>query len=79
MKFIWPDSSRAELRAIDREAAIRILHELTQYAESGDGDVKALAGEWHGYFRLRVGDYRIIFAISQDEITIVRIRHRSEA
>ena len=79
MKFIWPDSSRAELRTIDREAAIRILHGLTQYAESGDGDVKALAGQWQGYFRLRVGDYRIIFAISPDEITIVRVRHRSEA
>ena len=71
MRFIWPESARAELRAIDRESAIRIL--------SGDGDVKALAGEWQGYFRLRVGDYRIIFAISSDEITIARVRHRSEA
>ena len=44
MKFIWPESSRAELRAIDREAAIRILHALTQYGESGGGDLKALAG-----------------------------------
>lgn len=79
MKFIWPESSRAELRAIDREAAIRILHALTQYGESGGGDLKALAGQWQGYFRLRVGDYRMVFAISPDEITIVRVRHRSEA
>ena len=60
MKFIWPDSARADLRAIDREMAIRILHGLTEYGESGKGDLKALAGQWQGYFRLRMGDYRII-------------------
>ena len=79
MRFIWPESARAELRAIDREAAIRILHVLTQYGEAGEGDVKALSGQWQGYFRLRVGDYRVIFAISPAEITILRVRHRSEA
>ena len=79
MKFVWPESSRAELRAIDREAAVRILLALTQYGESGGGDVKALGGQWQGHFRLRVGDYRAIFAISPDEITIIRVRHRSEA
>ena len=50
MKFIWPESARAELRAIDREIAIRILHALTEYRESGAGDVKALAGEWRATF-----------------------------
>jgi mRNA-degrading endonuclease RelE of RelBE toxin-antitoxin system len=78
MKFIWPESARAELRAVDRDAAGRILRALTQYGESGAGDVKALTGQWQSYYRLRVADYRIIFAISPDEITVVRVRHRSE-
>ena len=60
MKFIWPDSARAELRAIDREAAVRILRALTLYARTGEGDLKALSGRWEGYFRLRVGEYRVI-------------------
>ena len=79
MKFIWPDSARSELRAIDRETAVRILHGLTEYFESGKGDLKGLAGEWQGYFRLRIGDYRIVMAIAPDEITIIRVRHRSES
>ncbi len=78
MKFIWPDSAKAELRAIDRESAIRILKALTEYGESGIGDVKALAGAWQGHFRIRIGDYRAIFTITPNEITIVRTRHRSE-
>ncbi len=53
MKFIWPESTRTELRRIDREMAMRILLGLTKYGDSGEGDVKALAGDWLGYFRVR--------------------------
>ena len=35
------------------------------------GDLKALAGQWQ--------EYRGIFAIAPEEITIMRVRHRSEA
>ena len=78
MKFVWPESARTELRAIDRHAAIRILEALTRYAESGAGDVKALTGEWQGFSRLRIGDYRVIFAATPEMITVSRVRHRSE-
>jgi hypothetical protein len=40
MKFIWPESARAELRGIDRETTMRILLGLTSYGDSGEGDVK---------------------------------------
>jgi len=44
--------------AVDGEIAMRILVAPTRYGESGEGDIKALSGEWDGYFRLRVGDFR---------------------
>jgi mRNA-degrading endonuclease RelE of RelBE toxin-antitoxin system len=78
MRFLWPDSARAELRAIDRDTAVRILHGLTEYFESGRGDIKGLTGEWQGCFRLRMGDYRVIVGIAPDEITVLRVRHRSD-
>lgn len=78
MNFIWPESARSELRALDRENAMRILLALTRYAESGEGDLKALSGEWEGYCRLRVGDFRVIFRPAPEEIAIVRVRHRSD-
>ena len=79
MKFTWPESARDELRAIERQTALRILHALTEYGDSGSGDVRTLTGEWQRHFRLRVGDYRVIFTILKDEITVMRVRHRSEA
>ena len=38
--------------------------------------VKKLQGD-DGY-RIRVGDYRVIFSVVPDKITIIRVRHRSE-
>jgi mRNA interferase RelE/StbE len=79
VKFTWPESARDELRAIERQTALRILHALTEYGESGAGDVRTLTGEWQGHFRPRVGDYRVIFTFLKDEIMVMRVRHRSEA
>jgi mRNA-degrading endonuclease RelE of RelBE toxin-antitoxin system len=79
VNFVWPKSARAELRAIDREVALRMLEALTAYGVSGRGDIKALAGQWQGCFRLRVSDYRVLFTIAPDEITILRVANRSEA
>ena len=33
------------------------MHALTRFAETGEGNVKALEGQWQGTSRLRVGDY----------------------
>ena len=35
---------------------------------------KALSGEWHGYWRYRVGDYRIIAQIKDEKIIIVVVK-----
>ncbi len=78
MKFIWPESARSELRGVDRESAMRIPLALTRYGEAGEGDIKALSGDWDGYYRLRVGDFRVIFTIASEGIVIARIRHRSD-
>jgi mRNA interferase RelE/StbE len=42
------------------------------------GDVKQLTNLSPEY-RLRVGDYRILFEIEAEEIVIYRIKHRSKA
>jgi mRNA-degrading endonuclease RelE of RelBE toxin-antitoxin system len=78
MKFVWPESARSELRAVDQETALRILRALGRYGELGEGDIRALSGERDGYFRLRVGDFRVIFEVGAEEIVILRVRHRSD-
>ena len=44
-------------------------------------DIKRLRGSLAGYFRYRVGDWRVVYEINEDEriVTILLIVHRSKA
>jgi mRNA-degrading endonuclease RelE of RelBE toxin-antitoxin system len=79
IKVIWSPEARSDLRAIDREIAIQILHCVDRYLSSRSGDVKKLKPPEVG-FRLRWGDYRVFFDHT-DELTIeiTGVRHRREA
>jgi mRNA interferase RelE/StbE len=61
-----------------RRAATRaqIDHKLTAFAETGAGDVKALKGV--AGMRLRSGDWRVLFTIKGDVITIHAVGHRRD-
>lgn len=75
----WSPEARADLRAIDRESAVRILRAIDGYLSSGAGDVKKLQPPRHE-FRLRVGNYRVLF-LPKEELTIevLRVLHRKDA
>jgi mRNA-degrading endonuclease RelE of RelBE toxin-antitoxin system len=64
-RFIWTERAKEQLRAIDREQALEILHALTDYAASGKGLIKKLKGI--GDLRLRVGDYRVRFEVVEED------------
>ncbi|MCC6536573.1 MAG: type II toxin-antitoxin system RelE/ParE family toxin [Bryobacterales bacterium] len=78
MRFPFTTEARLQLRSIDRTTALRILDTIARYGESGAGDVAPLHGEWHGCFRLRCGDHRVIFRPIQDGLEILAVGHRSE-
>jgi mRNA-degrading endonuclease RelE of RelBE toxin-antitoxin system len=78
-KVIWNDPAQAQLRAIDRETALHILHALARYLETGEGDVKRLQNIEPPEFRLRVGDYRVRFHDQGDTLRITAVKHRREA
>ena len=76
---IWSPEARAELRAIDRDTALDILHCIDRYLASRAGDVKKLRPPLTG-FRLRCGDYRVFFDhVDESTIAITSVRHRREA
>ena len=68
----------AEIRAIDKRNAMKILEAVHGYAATGTGDVKPLSGEFDGLLRLRVGNYRVLFDGTTDTITIHRVGERGK-
>ena len=76
---IWSPEARADLRAIDRETALQILHCVDRYLASRNGDVKKLKLPLVG-FRLRCGDYRVFFELKDEStVEITGVRNRREA
>ncbi len=81
--FRWRERAVRQLRAIPQTAALTILRALTPLGDDPrrpDADIKKLAGYTDRY-RLRVGDYRVIYEIVDEQliILIVGVGHRREA
>jgi mRNA interferase RelE/StbE len=69
-------SARRDLRKLPNSVSDQIKAKLRRYAETGVGDTKALVGD--AGIRLRVGDYRVIFTETANEIKVRAVRHRRE-
>ncbi len=78
-KIEWSDEARADVRGLDRATAMRIFDGVLHCARTGGGDLIPLHGELAGYFRLRIGDYRVLMALEEGTMRIFGVRHRREA
>jgi mRNA-degrading endonuclease RelE of RelBE toxin-antitoxin system len=78
-KIGWTEQAKADVRGIDREIAIDLLHRLARFLSNEEGDVKRLADIDPPEFRLRLGDYRLRFYDHGDWIEILRVRNRKDA
>ena len=72
-----------ELRKLDRTVTARIIRTLEERIAPLDDPRtlgSTLVGEHAGYWRWRIGDYRVIARIEDERITIlvVRVAHRRE-
>lgn len=81
--FRWRERAVRQLRAIPQPAALTILRALTPLGDDPrrqDADIKRMAGHADRY-RLRVGDYRVIYEIADEQliILVVGVGHRREA
>ena len=76
--IFYKASVEKDLRKLDKPTADRLLHRLEQALASHPNAGEPLAGEFHGLFKYRVGDYRVVYAKIPDGVLVVRIRHRRE-
>ena len=64
----WLDDAKADVRALDRPTAMRLFEGILHFARTGSGDVKTLHDDMAGAFRLRLGDYRVLFTLEQRSV-----------
>jgi mRNA interferase RelE/StbE len=67
------------LERMDPSIRSRLREALERYASTGHGDVRPLHGEFRGLYRLRVGKWRVIFALEGELIRVISIDNRGQA
>ena len=67
-----------DLESLPAEVQSRVLTEIELMQNNLTGDVKRLTNYTPEY-RLRVGDYRVLFEIEEDILVIYRVKHRKDA
>jgi mRNA interferase RelE/StbE len=71
-KIEYTTAARKQLKKLPREISVRIIHGIEQLHENPRPEsVKKLTG-FKDYYRLRIGDYRVVYSI-QDNILMVLI------
>ena len=67
-----------DLKTLPKPEAGRIVDKLRGLEESLTGDIKKLTNTSPGY-RLRVGNYRVLFEMEGRNIIVYRVKHRRES
>ena len=78
-KIEYKASVANDLEQLEPSLARQILTKIERALRSEGRSGKPLAGEFAGLYRLRVKDYRVIYARTTDGHLVLRIAHRSEA
>ncbi len=83
-------AANKELSKLDHQARLFIVKSLSLFIDAYDpgyeteliqrSKIKKLKGEWQGFYRLRLRNYRVIYEKIDDQliIHIIRIAHRKK-
>jgi mRNA interferase RelE/StbE len=76
MEIVFTAAATRQWLDLSVDVRQRLDRKLKAYARAGQGDVKHLKGRVGS--RLRAGDWRIIFYVAGDAITVTAVGHRRE-
>ncbi len=76
-EIIWSESAIRQLKKLDRPVARRIFNKVGDLRHDPQRYVQKLVNS--PYYRLRVGDYRVILDIKKEalRILVLKVGHRS--
>ncbi len=72
--IIFSETASKQFFDLEKTMQVRITKVLERIRMHPENYLKRLAGQ--PYYRLRVGDYRIIFALDSKNLLVIKIGHR---
>ena len=74
----YKSSVKRDLKKLSKAEARRILDQLERDLSRQPGKYPALKGEFAGLRKYRVGNYRVIFAVLDKDVLVLRIGDRKD-
>lgn len=76
--LVYTRTAVKDIQRLDNVARKRIKIKLESLAKNPKSSAKKLINSSIGQYRFRVGNYRIVFDISGENLVILRVGHRRE-
>ena len=78
-KAEWTDKAVRDLEKLDRPVASRIIKKISWFISNSDRMTpEPLSGDFKGMFKLRIGDWRVIYTLKDDYAVIQFVGHRKD-
>lgn len=77
-KISFKSSVYKDLKKIDKTQVEQILDKIEKELKENPDSFPHLSGKFSGLRKFRVGNYRIIYSILEDNVLILRISHRKD-
>jgi mRNA interferase RelE/StbE len=77
-EVVFKPRALKDLKALPIQESQRIVRKAEALQHDLAGDVKKLTGFTPEY-RLRLGDYRVLFEVEGTQVVVYRVRHRKDA
>lgn len=74
-KIEYKSSVAHDLKQLNKKVAGKILSQAEEIMYRDPHTGQRLHGEFSGLYKLRVGDYRVIYSIFKDTVLVLRIGH----
>ncbi len=77
-KLVYTKRAVKDIQSLDNNVRKRIGKALIRYREDPLKKAEKLTDFAFGTYKIRIGDYRIIFDIEDKNIVVLRVGHRRE-
>ena len=77
-ELVFTHRAARDIEKLDPIMKRRLGHTLLRYKEDPFRYAEKLSDPKLGSYRFRVGDYRVIFDLDENDIVVLRIGHRRE-
>jgi len=79
VKIYWTEDAIKDLERLDKPVEQRVLRKISWLSNNFERITpEPLSGEFKGTFKLRIGDWRVVYTVEGQTLVIQFIAHRRE-